>query len=121
MLHIVYCTCIKYNIYVFVILFEMLSQSSTPWKSILTSLPLMVNIISQIGYNWGMYTISLQAPTYFKFVLGFDLKQVSWFNRDLKFKKIVYICFTFRQVFGLVYHICFCGRLHSVLVVYVII
>ncbi|XP_050056506.1 vesicular glutamate transporter 1-like [Aphis gossypii] len=50
-------------------------SSSTPWKSILTSLPLIVNIISQIGYNWGMYTISLQAPTYFKFVLGFNLKQ----------------------------------------------
>ncbi|XP_025413767.1 vesicular glutamate transporter 1-like isoform X2 [Sipha flava] len=50
-------------------------SSSTPWKSIITSVPLIVNIISQIGYNWGMYTISLQVPTYFKFVLGFNLKQ----------------------------------------------
>lgn len=45
----------------------------------ITSLPLIVNIMSQIGYNWGMYTLSLQAPTYFKFVLGFNLKQVSLF------------------------------------------
>ncbi|XP_050549192.1 vesicular glutamate transporter 3-like isoform X3 [Daktulosphaira vitifoliae] len=48
----------------------------TPWKSIVFSVPLIVNIISQIGVSWGMYTLSIQAPSYFSFVLGLNLKQV---------------------------------------------
>ncbi|XP_050423978.1 vesicular glutamate transporter 1-like [Adelges cooleyi] len=50
--------------------------SSIPWKSMCISVPLISNIVSQIGSTWGMYTLSIQAPTYFRFVLGFDLKQV---------------------------------------------
>ncbi|VVC32474.1 Major facilitator superfamily,Major facilitator superfamily domain [Cinara cedri] len=55
-------------------------SSKIPWRSITTSVPLIVNIVSQIGYNWGMYTLCLQAPTYFKFVLGFDLKRTGFWS-----------------------------------------
>nr|XP_018909285.1 PREDICTED: sialin-like [Bemisia tabaci] len=37
-----------------------------PWRAILTSRPLWINILAQWGGMWGFYTLLTQAPSYFK-------------------------------------------------------
>ncbi|XP_050549187.1 sialin-like isoform X1 [Daktulosphaira vitifoliae] len=48
---------------------------SIPWKSLLLSKPLLINVLTQNGGIWGLFTISTQAPTYFNFVLGLNIKE----------------------------------------------
>jgi len=40
-----------------------------------------INILAQWGNIWGLFTLSTQAPTYFKFIHGWDIQMVSniWF------------------------------------------
>ncbi|CAB3359869.1 Hypothetical predicted protein [Cloeon dipterum] len=47
----------------------------TPWKAILTSVPMWALIIVHCGQNWGFWTLLTEIPSYMDGVLGFDLKQ----------------------------------------------
>lgn len=53
-----------------------LLQLPIPWKSLLLSKALLVNLVTQLGAIWSLFTLSTQAPTYFNFVLGLNIKQV---------------------------------------------
>lgn len=46
-----------------------------PWKSLLLSKALMINLVTQAGGIWGLITLSAQTPSYFNFVLGLNIKQ----------------------------------------------
>ncbi|CAB0019958.1 unnamed protein product, partial [Nesidiocoris tenuis] len=47
----------------------------TPWRSILTSVPLWGLIIAQIGHDWGLFTIVTDLPKYMKSVMHFSITQ----------------------------------------------
>lgn len=51
-----------------------------PWKQILTSRALWINTIAQFGGVWGLFTILTQAPSYFRFVHGWDSTKVGIFS-----------------------------------------
>lgn len=46
-----------------------------PWKSLLSSKVLWINLVTQAGGIWGLFTLAAQAPSYFNFVLGLNIKQ----------------------------------------------
>lgn len=48
----------------------------TPWKEILTSRIVWMIAIAQWGGIWGLFTLMTQAPTYFKYIHGWDIKMV---------------------------------------------
>ncbi|XP_022184753.1 putative inorganic phosphate cotransporter isoform X3 [Nilaparvata lugens] len=47
----------------------------TPWRSIMTSVPLWGLIIAQIGHDWGLFTIITDLPKYMKSVMHFSIAQ----------------------------------------------
>jgi len=47
----------------------------TPWKKILTSVPVYAILLAQVGNGWGLYTLLTELPTYMKNVLRYDMKQ----------------------------------------------
>lgn len=49
----------------------------TPWRDILTSTPMWMNVVAQWGGIWGLFTLMTQAPTYFMNVHSLDIKTVS--------------------------------------------
>lgn len=49
-------------------------QVSTPWRDILTSSPVWMNVIAQWGGIWGLFTLMTQAPTYFKVIHHWDIR-----------------------------------------------
>jgi hypothetical protein len=49
----------------------------TPWKEVLLSRPVWMNILAQWGNIWGLFTLMTQAPTYFKHIHGWDIRMVS--------------------------------------------
>jgi hypothetical protein len=49
----------------------------TPWKEVLLSRSVWMNILAQWGNIWGLFTLMTQAPTYFKYIHGWDIKMVS--------------------------------------------
>ncbi|KAK5641112.1 hypothetical protein RI129_009659 [Pyrocoelia pectoralis] len=51
------------------------SRRSVPWKSILTSVPLWALVCSQLGHDWGLFTMVSDLPKYMKSVLKFNVKQ----------------------------------------------
>lgn len=51
------------------------TKQRTPWKAILTSVPVWAVVLTHLGHNWGFYTLLTQLPTYFSTILGFDIKQ----------------------------------------------
>lgn len=51
-------------------------QLPIPWKSLLLSKPVIINLVTQLGAIWCLFTLTTQAPTYFNFVLGLNIKQV---------------------------------------------
>ncbi|XP_069705470.1 sialin-like isoform X2 [Periplaneta americana] len=53
---------------------------STPWKKILLSRPVWINIFAEWGYLWGFYTIMTQAPTYFKLIHGWDIQMTGFLS-----------------------------------------
>jgi len=58
------------------IFFLICLQLPIPWKSLYRSKPLFINLLSQTGAIWGLFTLAVQAPTYFNFILGLNIKQV---------------------------------------------
>ena len=51
-----------------------------PWSKILVSRALWINTIAQFGGIWGLFTILTQAPSYFRFVHGWDSTKVGIFS-----------------------------------------
>lgn len=51
------------------------NAESVPWKSILTSLPLLALLITQCGQSWAFYTQLTELPTYMANILRFDIQQ----------------------------------------------
>jgi len=49
----------------------------TPWRAILTSVPVWMNIVAQWGGIWGLFTLLTQAPTYFRQIHGWGIHMVS--------------------------------------------
>ncbi|XP_078491658.1 sialin-like [Ciona intestinalis] len=45
----------------------------TPWKSMLTSLPLLAILTGHFASNWGNYTLLTMLPTYMSSILKFNL------------------------------------------------
>jgi len=50
---------------------------TTPWKRIVTSLPVWAILISHIGQNWGFWTLMTEIPTYMSDVMEFEIKSNS--------------------------------------------
>uniref|UniRef100_A0AAR5QA61 Major facilitator superfamily (MFS) profile domain-containing protein n=2 Tax=Dendroctonus ponderosae TaxID=77166 RepID=A0AAR5QA61_DENPD len=46
-----------------------------PWKSILTSVPMWALVITQVGHDWGFFTMITDLPKYMKDVLKFNVSQ----------------------------------------------
>uniref|UniRef100_A0A1B6LST4 Major facilitator superfamily (MFS) profile domain-containing protein n=1 Tax=Graphocephala atropunctata TaxID=36148 RepID=A0A1B6LST4_9HEMI len=47
----------------------------TPWRGILTSVPLWGLVVAQIGHDWGLFTIITDLPKYMKSVMHFSIAQ----------------------------------------------
>lgn len=46
----------------------------TPWKAILTSLPMIALVCAQIGHDWGFYIMVTDLPKYMADVMQFSIK-----------------------------------------------
>ncbi|KAK5641692.1 hypothetical protein RI129_010239 [Pyrocoelia pectoralis] len=53
---------------------HVIKPPSTPWKEILTSLPVWGLIFAHSGHSWGFSTLLTNIPTYMDNVLNFDIK-----------------------------------------------
>ncbi|GIY87850.1 hypothetical protein CDAR_537611 [Caerostris darwini] len=51
------------------------ARPPTPWKLILTSIPLWALVIAHTGQSWGFYTFFIQMPMYLSNILHFDLNK----------------------------------------------
>ncbi len=49
----------------------------TPWRKILTSLPLWAIFMAHLGQNWGFWTLATQMPNYIDSVFEVHIKEVS--------------------------------------------
>ncbi|XP_028410883.1 LOW QUALITY PROTEIN: sialin-like [Dendronephthya gigantea] len=84
----------------------------TPWKSIMTSLPVWAIIVAHFTNNWGFYTLLTTMPTYFKEVLGVNIRENGLISA------IPYICNFFAIVIaGQISDYARCKRLYSTEVV----
>ncbi|XP_035211568.1 putative inorganic phosphate cotransporter isoform X1 [Stegodyphus dumicola] len=54
---------------------KMSRNTTIPWKSILTSVPVWALVLTHFGQNWGFYTLLTEMPTYLSNILHFDLKK----------------------------------------------
>ncbi|PNF40123.1 hypothetical protein B7P43_G10001 [Cryptotermes secundus] len=52
----------------------------TPWKEVLLSRPVWMNILAQWGNIWGLFTLMTQAPTYFKYIHGWDITMTGFLS-----------------------------------------
>ncbi|XP_023173368.1 putative inorganic phosphate cotransporter [Drosophila hydei] len=50
------------------------SLPPTPWKAILTNLPMFALVCAQIGHDWGFYIMVTDLPKYMADVLQFSIK-----------------------------------------------
>lgn len=46
----------------------------TPWKAILTSMPMFALVAAQIGHDWGFYIMVTDLPKYMADVMQFSIK-----------------------------------------------
>jgi Na(+)-dependent inorganic phosphate cotransporter len=49
-------------------------KAPVPWKSIILSVPVWMNILAQWGGIWGFFTLMTHAPSYFKFIHGWSIQ-----------------------------------------------
>ncbi|EFA07862.1 putative inorganic phosphate cotransporter [Tribolium castaneum] len=52
----------------------------TPWKSILTSLPVWAILVAHCGQNWGFWTLITEIPSYMNTVMHFQIKSNSYLS-----------------------------------------
>lgn len=58
-------------------------RGRTPWRGILTSLPVWGLIVIQVGHDWGFFTMLTDLPKYMRSVLRFNIATVSgWGQRS---------------------------------------
>lgn len=50
------------------------TRKTTPWKAMLTSVPLWALVVAQLGHDWGLFTMVSDLPKYMKSVLKFNVK-----------------------------------------------
>ncbi|XP_061393381.1 sialin-like, partial [Musca vetustissima] len=46
----------------------------TPWRALLLSRPVWMNVIAQWGSIWGLFTLMTQAPTYFRVLHNWNIQ-----------------------------------------------
>lgn len=51
------------------------SASNIPWRSIVTSMPVLAIVVAHFSYNWTFYTLLTLLPTYMSNILGFSIQQ----------------------------------------------
>lgn len=51
-----------------------LKRSRTPWRAVLTCVPLWATMIAHVGHSWGFLMFITEVPTYMSKVLLFDIK-----------------------------------------------
>ncbi|XP_066256482.1 sialin isoform X1 [Euwallacea similis] len=49
-------------------------KAPVPWAAILSNRTVWMNILAQWGGLWGLFTLMTQAPTYFKFIHGWNIR-----------------------------------------------
>lgn len=49
-------------------------KMKTPWREILTDRAVWMTVAAQWGGIWGLFTMMTQAPTYFKYIHGWNIK-----------------------------------------------
>uniref|UniRef100_A0A0K8W4V3 Vesicular glutamate transporter 3 n=1 Tax=Bactrocera latifrons TaxID=174628 RepID=A0A0K8W4V3_BACLA len=54
--------------------------AATPWRRILTSRAVWMNVIAQWGGIWGLFTIMTQAPTYFRVIHHWNIRATGWLS-----------------------------------------
>ncbi|RZB39599.1 inorganic phosphate cotransporter [Asbolus verrucosus] len=52
----------------------------TPWKEIMTSLPVWAILIAHCGQNWGFWTLMTEIPLYMSHVMNFQIKSNSYLS-----------------------------------------
>jgi len=52
----------------------------TPWRKMLTSMPVLAVLVAQTGQGWGLYTLLTELPTFMKTILHFDIKANGWLS-----------------------------------------
>ncbi|XP_046680594.1 putative inorganic phosphate cotransporter isoform X1 [Homalodisca vitripennis] len=56
------------------------STMRTPWRDIVTSVPLWALLIAHLGQNWGFWMLLTMLPNYLSHVLGFNIKSNGLFS-----------------------------------------
>ncbi|XP_022916498.1 putative inorganic phosphate cotransporter [Onthophagus taurus] len=51
------------------------TKAITPWKKIVTSLPIIAILVANSGQMWSYWTLMTEIPTYMKGVLQFDIEK----------------------------------------------
>ncbi|XP_053685969.1 sialin [Sabethes cyaneus] len=49
-------------------------QQPTPWRKMIFSKPMWITVIAQWAGIWGLFTLMTQAPSYFNYIHGWDIK-----------------------------------------------
>ncbi|CAG9761573.1 unnamed protein product [Ceutorhynchus assimilis] len=49
-------------------------KAPIPWRHILQNRTVWMNVLAQWGGCWGLFTLMTQAPTYFKFIHGWNIR-----------------------------------------------
>jgi hypothetical protein len=49
-------------------------KRKVPWMAIITSKAVWINTLAQWGGIWGLFTLVVQAPTYFRFIHGWGIE-----------------------------------------------
>ncbi|XP_026474879.1 sialin-like [Ctenocephalides felis] len=65
----------------------------TPWKELLLSRPVWMNIIAQWGGIWGIFTLMTQAPTYFKQIHGWNIRMTGMLSGMPHIMRMVFAYF----------------------------
>ena len=52
---------------------ELVARPPTPWRNILTSLPVWALTVAYFAYNWGFNTLQTWIPVFMRDVLGFNM------------------------------------------------
>uniref|UniRef100_A0A1B6M806 Putative inorganic phosphate cotransporter n=1 Tax=Graphocephala atropunctata TaxID=36148 RepID=A0A1B6M806_9HEMI len=50
------------------------NKLKTPWRSVLSSVPLWALLVTHLGQNWGYWMLLTQLPNYFSHVLDFNIQ-----------------------------------------------